>query len=174
MLGVAGNDSLTGGTDNDTLDGGEGNDTLNAGSGNDFLLGAIGNDSLIGGAGLDAFNGGGSATAELDIYVSEADGVADRFILGDSTGAFYTGGAGAVLGGFITGLDDRANITGFEPGIDQIQVNAASGIRLFGLNGGVDTLITTSATATPPNEVMAVVLGVAPGLVGAPGTFIGA
>lgn len=76
ILGLAGNDTLTGnsladiieggtGNDrlfglggNDVLNGGDGNDFLDGGFGDDYLSGEIGNDTLFGSLGSDFFNGG--------------------------------------------------------------------------------------------------------------------
>ena len=76
ILGLAGNDTLTGnsladiieggtGDDrlfglggNDVLNGGDGNDFLDGGSGDDYVSGEIGNDTLFGSLGSDFFNGG--------------------------------------------------------------------------------------------------------------------
>ncbi|MGH7555314.1 MAG: Calx-beta domain-containing protein [Longimicrobiales bacterium] len=53
LLGLAGNDVLSGGNGNDVLDGGAGSDTLNGLDGNDRLYGGAGNDTIAGGAGID-------------------------------------------------------------------------------------------------------------------------
>jgi len=53
MLGLGGNDTLTGGDGDDMLKGGNGNDTLNGGAGNDYLDGGAGADKLYGGDGND-------------------------------------------------------------------------------------------------------------------------
>jgi Ca2+-binding RTX toxin-like protein len=76
ILGLAGNDTLTGnaladiieggtGDDrlfglggNDVLNGGDGNDSLDGGIGDDYISGEIGNDTLVGSLGSDFFNGG--------------------------------------------------------------------------------------------------------------------
>ncbi|MFN6188169.1 MAG: calcium-binding protein, partial [Microcystis sp.] len=76
ILGLTGNDTLTGnsladtiegGVDNDrlfglggndVLNGGDGDDFLDGGSGDDYLSGEIGNDTLFGSLGSDFFNGG--------------------------------------------------------------------------------------------------------------------
>ena len=76
ILGLAGNDTLTGnsladiieggtGDDrlfglggNDVLNGGDGNDFLDGGSGDDYVSGEIGNDNFFGSLGSDFFNGG--------------------------------------------------------------------------------------------------------------------
>ena len=60
VLGLAGDDSITGNLANDTLDGGAGNDLLDGGAGDDVILvGAPGSgfDILIGGAGIDTVLG---------------------------------------------------------------------------------------------------------------------
>jgi Ca2+-binding RTX toxin-like protein len=70
--GLAGNDTVTGGTglnglitttinggdNDDTLTGGDGVDIINGDAGNDTLNGAAGNDTLTGGTGIDPHNGG--------------------------------------------------------------------------------------------------------------------
>ncbi len=56
--GLAGNDTLAGGSLADRLDGGDGSDTLNGGAGDDALIGGQGNDTLYGDAGDDIIDGG--------------------------------------------------------------------------------------------------------------------
>ena len=58
IYGLAGNDSLLGGTLADMLDGGTGDDTLRGGEGNDTLVGGEGQDKLYGEGGADSVNGG--------------------------------------------------------------------------------------------------------------------
>jgi Ca2+-binding RTX toxin-like protein len=53
VLGLNGNDVLSGYNGNDVLDGGAGTDTLNGLDGNDRLYGGDGNDTIAGGAGVD-------------------------------------------------------------------------------------------------------------------------
>ncbi|UIN23898.1 hypothetical protein LAZ82_12385 [Herbaspirillum frisingense] len=55
MLGMAGNDVLTGGRLADTIEGGSGDDTLYGGDGDDTLSGDKGNDYLNGGLGNDIY-----------------------------------------------------------------------------------------------------------------------
>ena len=57
ILGLGGNDHLTGQDADDRLEGGEGNDTLIGNGGPDELLGGNGDDTLFGGAG-DTLDGG--------------------------------------------------------------------------------------------------------------------
>jgi Ca2+-binding RTX toxin-like protein len=58
ILGLGGNDTLTGNAMDDTLDGGIGNDSLSGAAGNDSLLGRAGDDILSGGVGSDTLFGG--------------------------------------------------------------------------------------------------------------------
>src|SRR5436305_12227347 len=44
VIGLAGNDTITGSTFNDTLDGGPGNDTISGGDGVDVLIGGFGQE----------------------------------------------------------------------------------------------------------------------------------
>lgn len=53
--GLAGNDSLTGGSYADILSGGAGNDTVKGEYGNDTLTGNSGTDSIVGGVGSDTY-----------------------------------------------------------------------------------------------------------------------
>ena len=57
ILGLDGNDTITGTAFNDAIIGGEGNDTLTGGPGNDYLRGNAGNDTVTGSAGLDTLIG---------------------------------------------------------------------------------------------------------------------
>ncbi|MCA2656050.1 MAG: M10 family metallopeptidase C-terminal domain-containing protein [Microcystis sp. M061S2] len=56
--GGVGNDRLFGLGGNDILNGGDGDDFLDGGIGDDYLSGEIGNDTLFGSLGSDFFNGG--------------------------------------------------------------------------------------------------------------------
>jgi Ca2+-binding RTX toxin-like protein len=63
ILGMEGDDTLTGGGAIDVLNGGEGNDTLNGGPGDDLIDGDVGDDTLNGDAGRDTLSGGAGADA---------------------------------------------------------------------------------------------------------------
>lgn len=56
--GLAGNDTIVGGTQNDELVGGAGNDNIYAGGGNDIVSGGDGDDTVTGDAGNDQITGG--------------------------------------------------------------------------------------------------------------------
>jgi Ca2+-binding RTX toxin-like protein len=58
VLGLAGNDSLSGGDGDDWIEGGDGNDQLYSGGGSNTLLGGAGNDQVSGGDGDDLLEGG--------------------------------------------------------------------------------------------------------------------
>ncbi|NES07692.1 MAG: hypothetical protein F6K22_35845 [Okeania sp. SIO2F4] len=70
IMGLAGNDTISGGDGTDLLSGNEGDDNVSGRDGSDFLRGGKGDDSLIGGLGND-------------------------FLLGDNGSDTLTGGAGA-------------------------------------------------------------------------------
>ncbi|WP_369076371.1 calcium-binding protein [Geminicoccus harenae] len=55
MIGLGGNDALSGGSGDDTLVGMEGDDILEGGAGGDIFIGGLGSDLMIGGAGVDLF-----------------------------------------------------------------------------------------------------------------------
>ncbi|ESQ92201.1 hypothetical protein ABAC460_04745 [Asticcacaulis sp. AC460] len=57
LWGLAGDDSLTGGTGNDTIHGRAGNDTLDGGDGDDQVFGGAGDDVLIAGGGFNRLYG---------------------------------------------------------------------------------------------------------------------
>ena len=65
MLGMSGNDSISGTGAGDVICGDEGNDRLNGNYGNDIIYGGIGDDTLDGGAGSDLLEGGEGN----DVYV---------------------------------------------------------------------------------------------------------
>lgn len=56
ICGLAGNDTLTGGSGNERLEGGEGDDILYAGGGNNTILGGYGNDIFVYGGGNDTIS----------------------------------------------------------------------------------------------------------------------
>ena len=76
LMGGGGNDVLNGGAARDLLYGGEGDDVLTGGNGNDWLVGDAGNDTLIGGDGTDSagFMVAGTGTIELTQLKISGDG----------------------------------------------------------------------------------------------------
>ena len=72
VLGLEGQDRLSGGSGNDTLQGNEGADILRGNSGNDLLVGGSQADTLIGGMGKDRLVGG--AGPDQFIFMSPLHG----------------------------------------------------------------------------------------------------
>lgn len=105
IYGRAGNDLLTGGPRNDTLYGEQDNDYLYGKDGNDKLYGGTGSDYLAGENGDDTLTGFGGGFYENDTLVGGAG--ADRFILGDQTGAFYVNVGGGESYAIITDFNYR-------------------------------------------------------------------
>jgi Ca2+-binding RTX toxin-like protein len=68
-IGVAGNDTLSGGKGNDTLYGRDGNDKLDGGVGNDTLVGGYGNDTFA----FNAVGFGNDIISDFNIYAGEQD-----------------------------------------------------------------------------------------------------
>jgi len=102
ILGLEGDDALTGQSGKDTLAGGEGDDILTGGAGKDSLTGGAGDDVLVGGLGKDQLTGG----AGMDTF---------RFTLGDSKAG---GGVRDIISDFDVGIDkldlEALEITDFE------------------------------------------------------------
>ena len=71
LLGLGGDDRLTGSEHRDLIDGGAGNDGIAAGAGDDIVTGGPGNDTLDGGAGFDVAL---FAAESLDYALFTSDG----------------------------------------------------------------------------------------------------
>jgi Ca2+-binding RTX toxin-like protein len=81
LLGGAGTDTATGGTDNDWFEGGSGNDTLRGRAGNDVLKGDAGSDRLFGGLGNDRLTGG--ANGDFFVFDTQPNASTNRDIVTD-------------------------------------------------------------------------------------------
>ncbi|XGV89095.1 MAG: esterase-like activity of phytase family protein [Limnothrix sp. BL-A-16] len=114
LYGNQGNDLVRGGQDVDVLFGGQGDDQLFGDLGSDSLSGDQGNDTLTG-AGLDSLRGAG----EIDTLVGGAG--SDLFVLGNSSGAFYSN-----TNNSNPGLGDYALITDFSPTDDRLQLTSGA------------------------------------------------
>ena len=90
LSGDAGDDTLMGGLGNDSLEGGEGGDILNGQDGADTLLGGAGEDTLLGGGGDDYLNGGAGSDT-----LSGNDCDDTLVALDPSNSAVLSGGAGS-------------------------------------------------------------------------------
>lgn len=118
VIGSIGSDTITGNSDNNSLTGNTGNDKLNGKDGDDTLLGtsaeskgAYESDTLTGGVG------------------------ADRFILGDTNGAYYKA----------DGNNDFTKINDFGSG-DLIQLGTNETYTTVRKDTGFNLLLTTSGT----------------------------
>ena len=175
ILGMRGNDSLSGGDGNDRLDGGNGNDVLDGDGGADILNGGLGSDTITyvgsmaavfvnlstgaasgGEAAGDTFSGIeniiGSAlndTLTGDANANQLTGGdgADRLV-GLGGADTLTGGAGADLFAVARGATDV--ITDFVKGVDKIQLSVADFSTVlsdFVLSTGKDYFTGTTGTA---------------------------
>jgi len=105
LYGVAGDDWIEGGAGNDLIYGGDGDDLLRGGSGRDQLYGGKGNDLLQG-----TENGSERFIDKL----SGGEG-ADRFVLGNNGGNYYTKGGKrdyALIRDFNWGAGDKIQVEG--------------------------------------------------------------
>ena len=75
LMGLGGNDTLTGGLVNDVLMGGKGRDTLDGGAGNDRLVGGAGDDVMTGGD--DAAVDGGVDPGDVFVFSPQDAGGVD-------------------------------------------------------------------------------------------------
>ncbi|KQP92990.1 hypothetical protein ASF60_15570 [Methylobacterium sp. Leaf113] len=113
IAGLAGDDTLRGGTGSDALNGGAGNDIVTGGAGNDSITGGMGADRLGGGAGNDTFHiarGDLSLTGATDLIV-------------DFQGAGQAGG-------------DVIRFTGFAAGSTLELVGASGNARVYEVQDG--------------------------------------
>lgn len=134
LLGDAGQDTLRGLAGDDVLDGGDGDDRLAGGDGHDWLLGGAGNDVLSGGAGADTLDlGSGTDRADGgggdDLYRVALIDVSSTDLIADSAGSadrlVFTG-RGSLL------------VTG-------VVANRILGIEHFLFGAGNDTLMVGNA-----------------------------
>lgn len=134
--GTPGDDSLIGTLGQDILNGFDGNDIIIGKQGNDYLFGGNGNDILNGGKGSDNLNGG------LGNDTLTGGAGSDSFTIGLRLGI-------KTISDFANG-EERIFLNG--PGFEQLSISPVT-------NG---TLITVASTG----EVLAVLIGVAPNLIG--------
>lgn len=108
-----GNDLVAGGAGDDSIFGGDGDNTIYLGAGNDFTGGGAGDDAIFAGAGNNRIFGGvGNDTIYSGVGkdVITAGPGADVFVFNSAAAA----GIGA----------DRDVLTGFEVGVDKIDLSA--------------------------------------------------
>lgn len=122
IYGGDGDDTLFGNNLNDILVGGNGEDTINGGAGDDDLFGGNGIDTITAGAGEDEIVGG----AEGDFIILSDDNVTDVIYYSDASES-------------TTAIEGRFDvITGFESGVDQIDLSAIGGGRPIVFLGNVN------------------------------------
>src|SRR5262245_1830664 len=139
LLGLAGDDLLTGGKLADLLVGGDGNDTLLGGNGNDILRGDSGDDVLDGGAGNDIL--AGDLGIDLARYTNAAGGVIANLTAGSVSGAGV--GTDTLIGiERIRGssFDDTYTAVGFNAGASPAPGTSALFNEVEGMAGN-DTII---------------------------------
>jgi Ca2+-binding RTX toxin-like protein len=122
------------GTQNaDSIIGSNEANTINGNGGNDILTGAGGSDAITGGDGNDTLSGTNSSAkgvGELDNLSGSAG--TDKFILGDTSGAFYD----------TQGGDDFATISDFGRG-EQIQLGTGDTYQIERGSGNFQVFVTT-------------------------------
>jgi Ca2+-binding RTX toxin-like protein len=150
ILGLGGNDTLTGGSGNDTLDGGTGSDAMSGGLGNDTYV-------------LDA--AGDSVTENANAGTDTVLTTLTTFTLGNNvenltyTGAAAFAGTGNTLANVITGgagadtLTGGTNTTGVDTligaaGSDIYIVSNAGDVIVEAAGGGTDTVRTALGSYT--------------------------
>ena len=180
ILGLSGNDSLTGTNNDDTISGNQGADTLNGLGGNDILLGGKGSDSLDGGAGNDFLSGnndndtliggdgndvirGGKGNDTLN------GGAGNDILIGDRGQDILTGGDGNDA--FFFAVDEDATpinqtdvITDFRPGdsIGLMEGLTFSALTFERVNLQLDGATPVASTAIKVGDnYLAIVSGVA-------------
>ena len=110
LEGLAGNDTLIGGSLNDTLKGLNNDDSLVGNDGNDSLIGGNGNDTLVGGNGNDTIFGGSGT----DLVMAEGDSnftLTNTGLTSSVTGTDSLGGIEQALI-TVTGTSDRSLLAG--------------------------------------------------------------
>ena len=143
LVGLGGNDTLTGGAGPDNLQGGDNNDVIVGGSGNDTIDGGNNEDTITGGLGADSTQGGSGT----DILVETGTGIfgltgsGTNGTLGIDT--FFSGFEGASL----TGGASADTINASTVSIPVTLNGAAGNDKLTGGNGN-DLLIGGAGTDT--------------------------
>jgi len=161
-FGLAGQDTITGGTNGDWLYGGTGDDSLSGGAGNDQLYGGAGNDTLCGGAGSDTYyftgNFGNDVITKdtansLDV-LSFVDVIDDMVVVKQSSNDLimqFSNGSSLTFESWYDGTEnqivslysddsDSGLVETIAIGSDAVNDTLTNASGLFGL-GGNDTLI---------------------------------
>lgn len=162
ILGLDGDDTLTGANGTNYIYGGQGNDSLVGGTGNDQLFGEGGDDFLRGGAGDDTLNGGSpgfdSAVAGDGGTDTLVGGAGNDLLISKNTGDWVDPTDDTVSRAIIQGGDGNDTLVATTPGAvlsggqgDDV-IDGRDGdydtIVGFGVSDGHDTLLTNPITAT--------------------------
>lgn len=142
--GGVGNDRLFGLGGNDILNGGDGDDFLDGGSGDDYLSGEIGNDTLFGSLGSDFFNGGaGTDVANYSSFGSSITLLPTGSILkgGGATDQLFQVETIIANAGFSNNTIDASSAA--SPGFINVDLSAATN-NLRVLGGPVLTFTVTN------------------------------
>lgn len=154
--GGSGDDLLFGGAGSDRLDGGAGNDVISGGNDNDTLIGGDGNDTLLGGRGSDILYGGAG-----NDFLS---GDRDQDLLNGGTGNdtfFLSNAGGSPL------LSQADLITDFKLREDKIAIdrNAPADVNFESVDVLLDGQGPVSSTSIRVgNTYLGIVLGLSPEL----------
>jgi Ca2+-binding RTX toxin-like protein len=171
VVGLGGDDQLTGGGDRDLLSGGDGNDILiglggddqliggdgndrlEGGSGDDTLVGGLGVDILIGGVGSDTYNySDGHVPADDQILENAGDAGLDTLRITANVGPVVDTVFANVRNVENAELVTLTDVAGFEFTLGaQFQ---AAGFRSVTASADIDARLTTSGQAfviSPPN-----------------------
>ena len=135
LFGLAGDDSLTGGSNADRIEGGAGNDTSNGGAGNDLLIDLMGSNTQNGGGDSDLLISGGGETTQ------NGDAGADILLGGFANDVLNGGGGNDILvgdhaGGYMFG-NDRLN---GGTGNDLLEGGPGADVFIFAPGDGTDTI----------------------------------
>jgi hypothetical protein len=150
LRGTAAGDTIYGNGGNDRIFGAGGDDTAYAGnptnptSGITSITGDGGNDTLTGGTGTTTING----TNDTLMGVNENDTLiggsgVDSFLLGNSVGSYYIGG----------GNTDYANISNFNPAIDNIRLGGSPSNYSVSFANGITSIFRLSTTGGAPDLI---------------------
>ncbi|MFM2314977.1 MAG: hypothetical protein RLZZ04_4253 [Cyanobacteriota bacterium] len=125
--------NVNGTQNNDIIIGNNEANTINGNDGNDVLTGSGANDVVSGGGGSDTLSGTDSSARGLGELDTLEGGIGtDRFVLGDSSGAFYA----------TQGSDDFATVNDFAAG-DQIQLGVGDTYQVVRGSGNFQLFVTT-------------------------------
>ena len=138
---MGGNDSISGGAGGDTLIGGDGNDALGGGAGTDSIVGGTGDDSVGGGGENDTVDGG--------------DGN-DQLICGTGADSLIGGGGNDRF--IVVNADHGQDTMAGGGGDDSYDVDDAGDVVIELPDQGTDTIYSTLASVTLPDNVENLVL----------------